>query len=226
MGAGHGHKLHFHGHSPVHRDPGAPEDPGAARRSCSSWWPRRATGTRPTPSTWPRSRVVVGDLAGAADVPPQADGRRDPVRGLRGAAAVRRARPADRGARRERQPARARGRRARCWSRARSACWPASPWPRPPSRRSCWSASSGCGCRQLLVQIMAFMVRYLDVVTGEMQRMKVARESRGFTARNPRHWPVLARSAGRAVHPLLRARRAGPPGDAVARLHRQDAATP
>lgn len=47
-----------------------------------------------------------------------------------------------------------------------------------------------------LVQIMAFMVRYLDVVTGEMQRMKVARESRGFTPRNPRHWPVLARSAG------------------------------
>lgn len=49
---------------------------------------------------------------------------------------------------------------------------------------------------QQLVQIMAFMVRYLDVVTDEMRRMKVARESRGFTARNPRHWPVLARSAG------------------------------
>jgi len=49
---------------------------------------------------------------------------------------------------------------------------------------------------QQLVQIMAFMVRYLDVVTGEMQRMKVARESRGFTARNPAHWPVLAKSAG------------------------------
>ena len=49
---------------------------------------------------------------------------------------------------------------------------------------------------QQLVQIMSFMVRYLDVVTGEMQRMQVARESRGFTARNPRHWPVLARSAG------------------------------
>jgi len=48
----------------------------------------------------------------------------------------------------------------------------------------------------LLVQIMGFMVRYLDVVTSEMQRMKVARESRGFSARNPRHWPVLARSAG------------------------------
>jgi cobalt/nickel transport system permease protein len=47
-----------------------------------------------------------------------------------------------------------------------------------------------------LVQIMGFMVRYLDVVTGEMQRMRIARESRGFTARNPAHWPVLARSAG------------------------------
>jgi cobalt/nickel transport system permease protein len=48
----------------------------------------------------------------------------------------------------------------------------------------------------LLVQIMGFMIRYLDVVTDEMHRMKVARESRGFTARNVRHWSVLARSAG------------------------------
>ena len=47
-----------------------------------------------------------------------------------------------------------------------------------------------------LVQIMGFMVRYLDVVTDEMRRMRVARESRGFTARNPKHWPILARSAG------------------------------
>lgn len=48
----------------------------------------------------------------------------------------------------------------------------------------------------LLVQIMGFMVRYLDVVTTEMQRMRIARESRGFSARDPRQWPVLARSAG------------------------------
>jgi cobalt/nickel transport system permease protein len=47
-----------------------------------------------------------------------------------------------------------------------------------------------------LVQIMGFMVRYLDVVTDELRRMRVALASRGFTARNPLHWPVLARSAG------------------------------
>jgi cobalt/nickel transport system permease protein len=47
-----------------------------------------------------------------------------------------------------------------------------------------------------LVQIMGFMIRYVDVVTDEMRRMRIALESRGFSARNPRHWPVVARSAG------------------------------
>ncbi len=47
-----------------------------------------------------------------------------------------------------------------------------------------------------LVQIMGFMVRYLDVVTDEMRRTQIALESRGFRARDPRHWPVLASCAG------------------------------
>jgi cobalt/nickel transport system permease protein len=47
-----------------------------------------------------------------------------------------------------------------------------------------------------LVQIMAFMVRYLDVATAEMARMRTARESRAFQARGPRAWPVVARSGG------------------------------
>jgi len=47
-----------------------------------------------------------------------------------------------------------------------------------------------------LVEIMGFMIRYLDVATAEMGRMRTARESRGFEARGPRAWPVLARSGG------------------------------
>ncbi len=49
---------------------------------------------------------------------------------------------------------------------------------------------------QQLVQIMAFMLRYLEVVLGELHRMRVAAASRGFSARNPRHWPVLAKAVG------------------------------
>jgi cobalt/nickel transport system permease protein len=48
----------------------------------------------------------------------------------------------------------------------------------------------------LIVQIMGFMIRYLDVVTGEMGRMLTAMRSRGCDPRSPRHWPALARSLG------------------------------
>ena len=47
-----------------------------------------------------------------------------------------------------------------------------------------------------LVEILGFMIRYLDVVGAETARMRVALASRGFRARDPRHWPVIARSAG------------------------------
>lgn len=48
----------------------------------------------------------------------------------------------------------------------------------------------------LLVQIASFMLRYGDVITDEMRRMRIARASRGFEARGVRHWGVLAKSAG------------------------------
>ncbi len=47
-----------------------------------------------------------------------------------------------------------------------------------------------------LVQIMGFMIRYLDVVTGEMGRMLVAMRSRGCDPRSPRHWPALTKALG------------------------------
>ena len=49
---------------------------------------------------------------------------------------------------------------------------------------------------ELVVQIMALMIRYLDVVTAELGRMLVAMRSRGCDPRSPRHWPALARSLG------------------------------
>jgi cobalt/nickel transport system permease protein len=49
---------------------------------------------------------------------------------------------------------------------------------------------------ELIVQIMGFMIRYLDVVTAELARMMVAMRSRGCEPRSPRHWPTLARAMG------------------------------
>jgi cobalt/nickel transport system permease protein len=49
---------------------------------------------------------------------------------------------------------------------------------------------------RLLVQIATFMLRYMDVIGDQMRRMRVARESRGFVARDLRQAPVLAKSAG------------------------------
>ena len=47
-----------------------------------------------------------------------------------------------------------------------------------------------------LVQIASFMLRYADVITGEMRRMRIARESRCFTARSVRGWRTLGHAAG------------------------------
>lgn len=47
-----------------------------------------------------------------------------------------------------------------------------------------------------LVQIAAFMIRYLEVVADDLRRQNIALASRGFVARDPRHWPVLAKSVG------------------------------
>lgn len=47
-----------------------------------------------------------------------------------------------------------------------------------------------------MVQIASFMLRYVNVVNDEMQRMAVARLARGFEATGIKQWPVLATAAG------------------------------
>ena len=49
---------------------------------------------------------------------------------------------------------------------------------------------------ELIVQIMGFMIRYLDVVTADLGRMLVAMRSRGADPRSPKQWPALARTLG------------------------------
>jgi cobalt/nickel transport system permease protein len=48
----------------------------------------------------------------------------------------------------------------------------------------------------LMVQIATFMLRYVNVVSDEMERMKVARSSRGFEAKGVADWKILAQAAG------------------------------
>lgn len=50
----------------------------------------------------------------------------------------------------------------------------------------------------LIVQIAGFMLRYVYVVRDDFERMRVARESRGFHAKGPTQWKVLAH-AGAAL---------------------------
>ena len=47
----------------------------------------------------------------------------------------------------------------------------------------------------IMVQIASFMLRYVNVISDEMERMKIARESRGFNATGVKHWKVIATSA-------------------------------
>jgi cobalt/nickel transport system permease protein len=48
----------------------------------------------------------------------------------------------------------------------------------------------------LLVEILSFMVRYLDVVVEQWRRMAIARTSRGFQARSLLAWPALSGAVG------------------------------
>ena len=48
----------------------------------------------------------------------------------------------------------------------------------------------------VLVAILSFMIRYISVVSGDLQRMRVARESRGYTGGRLGHLAAVAAGAG------------------------------
>ena len=194
MGAGHGHKLHFHGHSPVHRAP-------AHRKILAllafvlvvvatprEWFPVFAgylllvlgvVAVSRVPPTYLVKRMVVEVpfVLFAVLLPFVAHGPRTEVLGLTVS---------------EPGLLAAWGLLAKGTLGVLASLTLAA----TTEPQDVLAGLERLRLPHLLVQILGFMIRYLDVVTTEMQRMKVARESRGFTARNPRHWPVLARSAG------------------------------
>jgi cobalt/nickel transport system permease protein len=194
MGAGHGHRLHFHGHSPVHRAPAHRKVLAllafvvAVVATPARWWPAYlgyvavlaiVVGVSRVPAAYLLKRVAVEVpfVVFAALLPFVAQGPRTDVLGV----AVSRS-----------------GLEAGATLLAKSTLGVLASLTLAATTEphDLLAGLERLRLPRQLVQIMAFMVRYLEVVTGEMQRMKVAREARGFRASNPRHWPVLARSAG------------------------------
>lgn len=194
MGAGHGHKLHYHGHSPVHRAPAHLKVlallafVGVVVATPKDWFAAHgllllvlaavvAVSRVPPPYLIRRLVVEVPFVVFALLMPFIATGPRTEVLGLSVSEAGLLAGWA----------LLAKGTLGVLASLTLAATT---------EPRDLLAGLERLRLPQQLVQIMSFMIRYVDVVTDEMRRMRVARESRGFTARNPRHWPVVARSAG------------------------------
>ena len=194
MGAPHGHKLHFHGHSWLHRLPAHVKLVALVAfmlmvvATPREWYP-----------VFAGYFLLLFVLVAISHVPPTYLAKRMvvevPFVVFAAAAAVRGDRPAGRGARAVAERAGLLG----AWGLLvkgtlgvlASLLLAATTEP-----RALLAGLERLRMPPLLVQIMGFMIRYLDVVTDELRRMHVARESRGFSARDPRQWPVIAKSAG------------------------------
>lgn len=194
MGAGHGHKLHYHGHSPVHRAPAHLKLVAllgfmlVVVATPRTWFPAFAcylavvvavVALSRVPASYLLKRMVVEVpfVVFAALMPFVATGPRVEVLGV----------PVSEAGLLAAWALLAKGTLGVLASLTLAATT---------EPRDLLVGLQRLRFPDQLVQIMGFMIRYLDVVTSEMQRMRVARESRGFDARSPRHWPVLARSAG------------------------------
>lgn len=194
MGAGHGHRLHFHGHSPIHRAPAhlkllaligfmlvVVATPGSAYPAFGGYLALLliviATSGVPFGYIARRMVIEVPFLVFAAMMPLIARGPRVEVLGL----------------------SLSQSGLDSAWNLLAkgtigviaSLTLAATTEPRDVL----------AGLRRLrmpavIVEIMGFMIRYLDVVTDQLRRMLIAQRSRGFIARNPRHWPVLGKGLG------------------------------
>jgi cobalt/nickel transport system permease protein len=194
VGAGHGHRLHYHGHSPVHRAPAHLKLVALVVfmllvvATPWAWYPLFAVWLVLLLGVVAMSRVPAGYLARrmlvetpfvlfALAVPFIAEGPRTEVLGL---------------------------------SVSEPGLWAAGALLVKGTLGVLASLTLAAttlpqdvlvGLRRLrmpdlIVQIMGFMLRYLDVVSAELGRMTTAMRSRGCDPRSPRHWPVLARSLG------------------------------
>ena len=194
MGAGHGHKLHFHGHSPVHRAPAHLKIAGllgfmlAVVATPRDWFPAFVVYLALVLGVIALSRVPFGYIGKrmvvelpfvlfALLMPFVATGPRVDVLGLSLSEAGLFA---------------AWGLLAKGTLGVLASLTLAA----TTEPRDLLVGLERLRVPAQLVQIIGFMIRYLDVVTDELRRMKVARESRGFRSGGLRSWPVIARTAG------------------------------
>lgn len=194
MGAGHGHRLHFHAHSVVHRAPAHLKVLALLGfmllvvATPRSWWWGYLVETAALLGVVALARIPLGYLGRrmvvetpvlvfAAVLPLVAQGERVEVLGLG------LSRPGLEGA-------------ATLLVKATLGVLAGLTLAATTEPQALLAGLERLRVPTQLVQIMGFMVRYLDVVTAELGRMRIARESRGFSARDPRQWPVLARTLG------------------------------
>jgi len=194
MGAGHGHKLHYHGHSPLHRLPGHVKILAllgfvlVVVATPGHWYPAfggylvvlmLAVGLSrvPPPFLLPRMVVELPFVVFAALLPFVAVGPRTEILGLTVSASGL-------------LPA---------WTLLAKGTLGVLAGLLLAATTEPHEVVRGLERLRLpdtLVQILGFMIRYLEVVGDDLRRQHMALASRGFSARSPRHWPALARSAG------------------------------
>ncbi|QBR93852.1 cobalt ECF transporter T component CbiQ [Nocardioides euryhalodurans] len=194
MGAGHGHRLHFHAHSPLHRAPSHLKVVGLVGfmlvvvATPPQAWPAYAVyaalllgvvALSTVPPTYLAKRMVVEVpfVVFALLLPFVATGPRTEVLGLTvsepGLAAA-----------------------AALLVKATLGVLAALTLAATTEPDDLLRGLQRLRMPDLLVQIMGFMIRYLDVVTAELGRMTTAMRARGCEPRSPRHWPALARAMG------------------------------